>query len=196
MNSLVITYIDDRLDKFISKFLRNLQFSDCVCTHHEITFKKDTYKSLLDNPIVKEADILLIDNALFENRNSNNMMFGDELKLIFKLSFPYKVIFTVTQKEYEENDDVLYKYRKNTEYQSITDYYSKEWTDRLFRAAKRIWQNKEILDRIGKKEYIDEYYYSRISSVIDGNSSYSSLSVNDINKLVLEFERFREHYDK
>ena len=196
MNNLTITYVDDIIDKGISKFLGNLEFVRCNYTYHEYCFKDETYNQIITNNIVKEGDILLIDNALFENRKVRNKMYGNELKILLHMVYPFKKIITVSSKDYEDRDDeILSKFVKTPSWNNAQEYYNSVWYPKLESLAQSLWSTREIIDRINKKKYVDDYFYSKLSSSINGDTSYNDLSKKDIDDLIETFNKVRKSFE-
>lgn len=90
MEEYNLLYIDDDIDsqlsEYLDKDLKNALQSDIVLNISEHEFKPaEGYKSLLENPQVATANIILIDSRLFENNSATDGKFsGEEFKIILK----------------------------------------------------------------------------------------------------------------
>lgn len=95
MEEYNLLYIDDDIDsqlsEYLDKDLKNALQSDIVLNISEHEFKPaEGYKSLLENPQVATANIILIDSRLFENNSATDGKFsGEEFKIILKKQFPF-----------------------------------------------------------------------------------------------------------
>ena len=87
MEEYNLLYIDDDIDsqlsEYLDKDLKNALQSDIVLNISEHEFKPaEGYKSLLENPQVATANIILIDSRLFENNSATDGKFsGEEFKI-------------------------------------------------------------------------------------------------------------------
>ena len=103
MEEYNLLYIDDDIDsqlsEYLDKDLKNALQSDIVLNISEHEFKPaEGYKSLLENPQVATANIILIDSRLFENNSATDGKFsGEEFKIILKKQFPFIEVVVITQ---------------------------------------------------------------------------------------------------
>ena len=112
METVIILYIDDKIDLYVSKYLNSYSQKGVEYQYLELKFEKDTsYENLLEKEDVQKADILILDSMLFENSSAkNNKITGEELGFIIKKIFPFKEIIIVTQYEEKLEYNVLNKY--------------------------------------------------------------------------------------
>ena len=123
-----IVYIDDGPEAALSRYLNNFQKDGYSFTHKDIKFSpEEGYESLLANPVVRTANIILIDSKLFENRMVvTSKLSGEEFKMILKKELPFIEVFVITQNETEEGLEKISKYN-HFQMKDITpqEYYAR-----------------------------------------------------------------------
>lgn len=202
---LKLCYIDDHIDSFLSRSLKSY-VEDNTLVYQEFEFQSDTtYVDLLKESKIIDSHILVIDSRLYENHESqgDDVLTGEEFRVILKRVFPYKEVIVVSQNE-GLDDNILPKY--NPPYFS-TDYNS----DSLLEDAKRFYGERlfllindlvhdlklanNVLSRIESKGYLDSFLLEEIKDLMDGEMAYSLLSEGDIDKLIQSFKELRDQYN-
>ena len=91
METIKLVYIDDTPDNDLSKYLDRYSSNDYQFESSEIEFDPtQDYNSLLCNPEVQSANIIIIDSRLFENKTVTGGKFtGEEFKLVLKKFYPF-----------------------------------------------------------------------------------------------------------
>ena len=199
METVIILYIDDKIDLYVSKYLNSYSQKGVEYQYLELKFEKDTsYENLLEKEDVQKADILILDSMLFENSSAkNNKITGEELGFIIKKIFPFKEIIIVTQYEEKLEYNVLNKYNKTTYSNCNPDFYFKEnWEKAIINATKNVILNRKILKTISSKKYIEKYLFEKMENSINGRSDYDNLKQTDIDELINTFEEMRKSYEK
>lgn len=194
MDKIKIVYIDDDPDEAISKYLgtkyKHDNFDD---DYEEITFKSEEgYDDLICNPVVTEANIILIDSKLFENNVVTSGKFsGEEFKIIFKKMFPFIEVLVITQNhDLGEEYGIIQKYRKGLG-RDHHQYYSIQLKKSLDEAIKNIQIYRNISDKLKHNEGIDKVLIEKIISSLDGKSQYDELNKNDIDEIIKTFQELQ-----
>ena len=115
MDKFALVYIDDRPDSALTRYLDDeFQGENYEIEFSEIIFKPDEkYESLLFNPIVSSANIILVDSWLFENHTvTGGKITGEEFKLVLKKFFPFIEVVVITQNGTDGAIDKIAKYDK------------------------------------------------------------------------------------
>lgn len=105
-----IVYIDDNSDEILSQYMTKeycaTPFQQPDITQIEKVYKEirfcgnEGYEALLQNVTVKAANVILIDNHLFEERTIGTGRFsGKQFKIILRKILPYVEVIIITQDE-------------------------------------------------------------------------------------------------
>ncbi len=197
MRQINIVYVDDDLDENISRYLAN-HMNECYVTKYdEICFKSNQgYESLLDNELIKEANIIFIDSKLFENNEASEGKFsGEEFKMILKKLFPFIEVIVITQNELSEDYGTLSKYKGGTD-GTPQDYYSHELKKALDSAIININIYRNIAGKLKLNEGIDKVLLEKIISSLDGTSQYDELKASDIDDIIAAFKEIQREFDE
>ncbi|EOU2045944.1 hypothetical protein QTH50_04850 [Clostridium perfringens] len=193
MNKINIIYVDDELDVNISKYIRKTyNYKEFEKVYNEITFEAEKgYESLLNNKLVKEANIILIDSKLFENdRVSNGKFSGEEFKMILKKVFPFIEVIVITQNELEEEYGTVSKYKFDVDI-SADKYYSDNLKKELDTAANNVFIYRNIAKKLKCNEGIDKVLIEKIVNSLDGDSKYDELTKDDIDNIIEAFKELQ-----
>lgn len=198
MEDINILYIDDNIDPYVSKYLKNgLNIADINKAYTEFTFTdEETYESLLGKNEVKIADLIIIDSKLFENNKvKKQKLKGEEFKLILRKFFPYKEVVVITQNKIPEEYKVLPKY--NSENYSNSDrFFDKNWVPTIKTAIKNIIDYKNIANIFQNNKNIEKNLIEKIINTLDGSNEYDLLKSTDITKLIRIFKELEEKYNE
>ena len=112
MDKIIITYIDDRHDEILSKYLdKEYKNSNYEIIYEELLFKQsEGYESLINNPKVVQSNIIIIDSRLFENAKVGEAKFtGEEFKIILRKYYPFIEVIVITQNDADSDVKIIAK---------------------------------------------------------------------------------------
>lgn len=199
MENINIVYVDDNPDIYLNLFLESYKGEGIKINYSSIIFgQDDSYKTLLENQLIRDANIVFIDSRLFENRGVGSVLSGEEFKLIIKKIFPYIEVIVISQKAIGEDFQTIAKYDL-TSYmsdvddiqKSAFDFYSREIIPLIKEKIQNVIEFRKILERIqNEKIEIDKYLVENIENSIKGTDEYDQLSSEDIDKVIKAFQSF------
>lgn len=193
MDKIRIVYVDDNPDEEISKYLKkNYEHEDFLKEYEEIPFlSEDGYDSLINDPLIKEANIVLIDSKLFKNDNVVAGKFtGEEFKVILKKMLPFIEVLVVTQNDLEDDFGTIQKYRKDL-HENPQEYYEMKLKSLLDDSIRNILIYRNITNKLKKNEGIDKVLLEKIVNSLDGSAQYEELTTKDINEIIIAFRELQ-----
>lgn len=194
-NEIKIVYIDDSPDLALSEYLDQYRFRDCLIQHDmDIPFNpEEGYESLIHNQWVREANIILIDSVLFENRTiPHSKLTGEEFKLILRKHFPFIEVIVVTQKEIEDGFVKIPKYDAQKHQGTAFDYYKENLPRHLDEAVRNILDYRKIAANLKNNKALERVLVEKITNSIEGTGTYDELTKTDIDKMVRAFKEVQE----
>lgn len=199
MENINIVYVDDNPDIYLNLFLESYKGEGIKINYSSIIFEQDdSYKTLLENQVIRDANIVFIDSRLFENRGVGSVLSGEEFKLIIKKIFPYIEVIVISQKAIGEDFQTIAKYDL-TSYmsdaddikKSAFDFYSREIIPLIKEKIQNVIEFRQILERIqNEKIEIDKYLIENIENSIKGTDEYDQLSSKDLDNVINAFQSF------
>lgn len=198
MNNIKIVYVDDDLDTSISRYLtEEYEHKDFEKEYNEFIFKSsDGYDNLINNQLIKEANIILIDSKLFENdRVSTGKFSGEEFKMILKKVYPFIEVIVITQNDLEDDYGIIPKYRTSSK-ETSQEYYSINLKKSLDIAISNINIYRNIANKLKENEGIDKVLIEKIMNSLDGYSKYDELTTKDIDNIILAFKEVQRDMDE
>ena len=179
MENINIVYVDDSPDIYLNLFLKS-------------------YKTLLEKPAIRDANIVFIDSRLFENRGVGGVFSGEEFKLILKKTFPYIEVIVISQKAIGDGFQTIAKYDLSVNVSDVNDiresafdFYSHEIIPLIEKKIQNVIEYRKILERIqNEKIGIDKYLVENIENSIKGIDEYDQLSSKDLDKVIKAFQSF------
>ncbi|MGE6666940.1 hypothetical protein [Paenibacillus xylanexedens] len=193
MDSIKIIYIDDEPDESISEYLQEeYEHEDFIKDYKEVPFKSEEgYDKLLSNPLITEANIILIDSKLFVNGSVVTGKFsGEEFKVILKKMFPFIEVLVISQNDPIEDYGTLQKYRSNPAETGI-EYYSKSLKGHLDNLVENIINYRNIANKLSQNDGIDRFLIEKITESLNGSSQYDELTKQDIDQLISAFKELQ-----
>ena len=191
MKEIKIVYIDDKPDPSLSRYL-DTEFSSnrFVKVYEEILFNPaDGYESLIKNPVVQGANIIVIDSMLFENSGTVSGKFsGEEFKIILKKYCPFIEVIVITQNEPEASMGTIPKYSDSYTI-SASEYYGQVLPELIHNAYANIQRYFSIADKLSGNSALDKYLVEKVVSSLNGSSLYDELTKSDIDSLISAFQR-------
>lgn len=189
-----VVYIDDSPDTNLTWYLDKEFHNDdyeIICS--EIRYNpEEGYESLLTNPKVRSANIILVDSWLFENRTATGGKFtGEEFKLILKKLFPFIEVIVITQNDASGEIDKIAKYDRNF-VQSATEYYSSVLPQSFNAAVANIKQYWLLSEIVKQNDIWEEVLKNKVIAALSGTSTYDELKKTDIDNLISAFKEIQE----
>ena len=192
MDKYSLVYIDDEPDIVLSKYLdeslkEELKKKYGDFDYMEIKFNpNDGYESLLKNPQIRCANIILIDSMLFENTTPVTDQFkGEEFEVI-----------VITQRDIAEDDRIIKipKYNKDISDHgdSAENYYAKILPERVNMAILRIQKYRNLAELVTKNKTWDKELKEKVINSLNGINAYDELKEADIDKLIQTFKEIEE----
>lgn len=196
MDKIRIVYIDDNVDVYLSEYLEK-EYNHDNFLYKEISFNsEDGYDCLIDDPRIKEANIVIIDSKLFENDRAVNGKFtGEEFKMILKKIFPFIEVIVITQNELDEDYGTLSKYRGDCG-DTFQKYYAMNLKAVLDDSIKNINVYRNIVNKLKNNDGIDKVLIEKITSSLEGLSQYDELTTRDIDNIINAFKEIQEEVDE
>jgi hypothetical protein len=192
-NTINIVYVDDNPDEEISKYLKkNYKYHNFQKKYEEIIFNNDIgYEQLINNPLIKEANIILIDSRLFVNSEVSSEKFsGEEFKIILKKIFPFIEVIVISQNDDIEAYDIVSKYRQRNS-ESSSEYYAKKLKEVLDLSIRNIEIYRKVAEKIKNNKGFDTFLVEKITNSLDGLPQYDELKSEDIDNLIIAFNELR-----
>lgn len=193
MEIIKMVYIDDTPDIDLSRYLDGYSSQDYEYESCEIEFDPtQDYNSLLSNPQVQTANIIIIDSRLFENKTVKEGKFsGEEFKLVLQKFFPFIEVIVITQNEVTPELDMVSKYTKNLN-QTGADYYAEVMPKYIEKAAERIKQYRFLADKINKNDSWESLLKEKVLGTLNGTQAYDALTKEDIDTIISAFREIRK----
>lgn len=191
-------YIDDGPEAALSRFLHTFEKNGYEFNHNDITFSPEKgYESLLIDPVVRTANIILIDSKLFENRTvAANKLSGEEFKMILKKELPFIEVYVITQNEMEEGLDKISKYNV-IGMRDITpqQYYQRVIPPIIDDAIKRIIEYRIIANKLKQNVSLESVVVEKVTNSLEGIGIYDELKKADIDQLISTFKEVQALID-
>lgn len=197
LKTINILYIDDKLDPTISKFLVSIckqSFAEGITTQYdELPFDYNKgYESILNSTIVKAANVVIIDNKLFEESQANAGKFtGKQFKLLLRRQRPYIEVIVLSQFGEEPDNNIIPKFRKQTE--DPIQYYNEKLKPEIKRAVSEVLAYNQLALELESSKDIKEELIEKIKLSMSGEEPFSELNSKDIDKLIAIFKEIREN---
>lgn len=194
MEKYSLLYIDDKPEGALTKYLDKEFHSDQYeIEFSEVIFKpEEGYESLLSDPKVKAANIILIDSWLFENRTVTGGKFtGEEFKLVLKKFYPFIEVIVITQNGIEPDIDKIAKYDRGCG-KTASDYYAGLLPTLINSAVARIHQYRLLAEMINGNDSWEAVIKDKVISTLEGKNKYDELTKTDIDNLIQAFKEVQE----
>lgn len=194
MSEISIVYIDDKPDIGLAKYL-DTEFSSTSFTkvYEEILFNpEDGYESLIKNPLVQTANIIIIDSMLFENSEVVSGKFsGEEFKIILKKYYPFIEVIVITQNEPEVSMGTISKYDKSWS-GNASQYYQQVLPNLIEKAYSNIEKYRSIAAKLSGNNALDKYLVEKVVNSLNGINIYDELTKSDIDDLIAAFKKIEK----
>lgn len=195
METMNLLYIDDVIDPALSRYL-SVTYRGKV-KYDELLFKPDEgYESLLADKKVREANVILIDSRLFENRTAANGKFsGEEFKIVLKKFYPFIEVIVITQNDSDETLHIVRKYRPASGL-NLEEYYDKYLSHEINCALANVEQYRILADKMKENENWEQVLKEKVLGALDGADAYDELKKTDIDALISAFQQFQQIQEK
>ena len=206
ISSVKIIYIDDNMDSILSRFLNKIYKKRLYTLDDGRIIKKDYDEILFDNKngyevlfkdqAISSANLILIDNHLFEEYSATTGKFsGKQFKIILRKLFPFIEVIIITQDPNLKGDNIIKKFSgKDTN--DANKYYEDNLIPVLDMAIKRIVEFEELADDLRKSDNVDKALKDKVLESIEGNNLYDELTKSDIDELIRSFKELKDEYSK
>lgn len=190
MKPINIVYVDDEIEESLSKFLDEFEPGHFSVCYKEIKFDvNEGYESLIQNPLVQEANILIIDSLLYENKEVKGTKFtGEEFKIILKKYYPFIETIVITQNSPMEGAGTISKYDSKNCKKTAKAYYDEVLTVLLFDAYNNIQKFEVLAAKLRDNDSLDKYMKDKVLDSFDGINLYDELTKSDVDKLINEIK--------
>lgn len=199
-NTVNIVYIDDISDISLSRYLNMNYCSQSISGLENIKKnfiekqfeKSDSYKSLIESEEVKTANVILIDNHLFQEQTSLISRFsGKQFKIILRKLLPYVEVIIITQDSTLVDHGIVPKYSQEKG-NDPDKYYEAELAPVLDEAIREVLYFDKLANELQQSEDIERILVDKIINSIDGDGSYDSLTKSDIDQLINSFKELKD----
>ncbi len=191
-----IVYIDDSPETELSRYLDSPFSNDYKTKYEEIRFSPaEGYRSLLSNPKVREANIILIDSLLFENRSIASGMFtGEEFMFVLRRIFPFIETIIISQNDLPPNFPFVKKHSYSSPMKA-PEYYDQELKPAIERAIENIGRMRFLASMVQDNVSWDEYLKDKVLRTLDGYDEYDDLTKEDLDNIIESFRKIQEALD-
>lgn len=196
MDKINIVYIDDRHDEILSRYLgEDYTNANFEIEHEDILFNpNEGYESLMRNPSVMHANIIIIDSRLFENSATISKFTGEEFKLILKKYYPFVEVIVITQNDADAKVGTISKYNPNSDVDG-PEYYANKLPPYLNTAINNILTFRELASRLESNESWEPILKEKIIESLQGINTYDALTKKDIDDLISAFKEIQVKLD-
>lgn len=201
--SINIVYIDDISDEILSLYMRKVYCStpfqrfatapEIKKEYKEVHFCGDEgYEKLLQNTTVKSANVILIDNHLFEERTVGASRFsGKQFKVILRKLLPYVEVIIITQDETLTGENVVRKF-SGRHGEDANQYYQENLAPILDNAIKEVLDFEELANDLKQSSDVEKLLVDKILNSLQGDDSYDALAKSDIDSLISSFKELKD----
>ena len=206
ISSVKIIYIDDNMESILSRFLNKI-YKKRIYTlddgriikkdYDEILFdNKNGYEVLFKDQEISTANIILIDNHLFEEYSATTGKFsGKQFKIILRKIFPFIEVIIITQDPNLKGDNIIKNF-SGRDTRDANKYYEENLIPALDMAIKRIIEFEELADDLRKSDNVDKALKDKVLESIEGNNLYDELTKSDIDELIRSFKELKDEYSR
>lgn len=186
MDKVELLYIDDYLETQLSEYLELIKNDLEITIYKQKEFKPVmTYEDLLNDNFVKDANIILIDSKLFQDRQVESMKFtGEEFEIILKKVYPYTEIILISQNTMDSPFKCVPKFNPGRSRESFKDHYDKHLKERIKNAISNIRKYRLIVHKLNSNKSVSKILTDKIIRLLDGDTSYSELDKQGIESLI------------
>lgn len=203
MQEIKIVYIDDQIDEILSKYISQGYCDTSFATTQRQVIKKvyeevkfdgeQGYESLLNDTKIRSANVILIDNHLFEEHTADAGKFsGKQFKVILRKIFPFVVVLIITQDEALIGDNIIHKF-SGRHGEDPESYYKKYLDHILDTAIKEVLEFEDLACDLKKSTDVEKLLVDKILQSLQGDRSYDALSRDDVDALISAFRELKNN---
>ncbi|ULQ60409.1 hypothetical protein K7I13_03620 [Brucepastera parasyntrophica] len=195
MDELHIVYVDDNIDTGLSRYLdEEYNPPNFQKIYVEVEFDPSLgYESLIQNPKIQAANIILIDSRLFENgRASAGKFTGEEFKIILKKYYPFIEVIVITQNKPDIDMGTISKYNASCG-KSNKEYYDNTLPQYFANAINNLQIYRQIAKNLKENPNWEDVLKEKILNSLNGIVSYDELTKADIDNLVTIFNEIQDN---
>ena len=150
------------------------------------------YEEFINDEKVRNANIIIIDSKLFENKNADSGKFtGEEFKLILKKVFPFIEVIIITQNEIDGEIEKVPKFNSK-EQNCSKKHYDEHLLPLIDKSIKKIIETRKIFEIMEKNTNFEKPLVEKIINSLNGLDEYDELSKTDIDELIKSFKKLEE----
>ena len=194
-------YIDDAIDPTLDSFLDQYvpKDTEIQLEFYDVPFDpKDGYEYLLNSPKIREANIILIDDCLFENPTvTSGKITGEEFKIVLRKYFPFIETIVITQNKADPDTGTISKYNAQTSgFSSAYEYYNSILPDFIEEAIQQIKFYRQLGKKLEENTNWEPVLRERIINSLQGMDEYHELTKVDIDELIEAFKKIQEQLNE
>lgn len=203
MSEIRIVYVDDQIDEILSCYIsRNYCANDYIDQssnqsvrkkYDEVKFEgEEGYESLLNDERIRSANVILIDNHLFEEHLAGSGKFsGKQFKVILRKLLPFVEVLIITQDGQLNGDNIIHKF--SSRHDDNHDSYYKDHLDNLLdEAINRVLEFEFLAADLNQSSDVKRSLIDKIMQSLQGDDSYDALTKADIDRLINSFQELRD----
>ena len=202
MPEIRIVYVDDQIDEILSRYISRIYCANAYVNqslkqsmskvYEEVKFEGEQgYESLLHNAKIRSANVILIDNHLFEERSAGSGKFsGKQFKVILRKLLPFVEVLIITQDEHLVGNNIIHKF-SGRHGEDPDSYYKKHLDNVLDDALKEVLEFEFLADDLKQSADVEKILVERILQSLQGDDSYDALTKADIDSLISSFKELR-----
>lgn len=206
MAEIRIVYVDDQSDEILSRYVSQIYCSQQYTSssgsqvvnkkYEEIKFNGTKgYEHLIQDPRICSANVVLIDNHLFEERTATMGKFsGKQFKVILRKLLPFVEVIIITQDESLAGENVIRKFSDRTG-KDPDAYYAAKLSPLLDAAIQEVLDFEALANDLAQSSDVEKMLIDRIINSLNGDSSYDNLTKSDIDKLIAAFKELKDGCD-
>ncbi len=195
MKNINIVYIDDIIDPMLTRYLREKYDSkdhrNYRTFYEEVNFdSNNNYQELINKELVRSANIILIDNHLFEEQSVSSKFSGKQFKIILRKLFPYIEVIVITQDESIEGEKIVKKF-SDPDISKVNVYYDKNLFPVIENSIKEVIEFDNLLVDLESNLDVEKLLVEKIRNSINGMDFYDELKKEDIDDLIRMFKEIK-----
>jgi len=204
MSEIKIVYIDDNIDDVVSKYLKTVyctenyleNSNEYVKKYVEVIFDENlNYESLLNDTRIRSANVLLIDNKLYESRSAGSgRLTGRQFKILLRRFFPFIETLIITQDETLIGENIVHKF-SGTNISKSDAYYTENLGKKIDISIKEVLEYEKLSKELDNNTDVDTLLIEKVRLSLRGDDSYNELSKADVDNLIESFKELKDKID-
>lgn len=203
MSEIRIVYVDDQGDEILSRYVSQIYCSQQYTPnsggsivnkkYSEIRFDgTKSYENLIQDARIRSANVVLVDNHLFEERTTTTGRFsGKQFKVILRKLLPFVEVIIITQDTSLVGENVIHKF-SDRRGKDPDAYYTENLAPLLDTAIQEVLDFEALADDLTQSSDVEKMLIDKIINSLKGDSSYDSLTKSDIDSLIASFKELKD----